>query len=157
MANTFYKSDEVTLEHIKTVQDFLKQFEIELSNRGFVHDASKFSPIEREALEEMQNIVEKDGQAPFGSEEYERRKQILKPMLDHHYENNSHHPEHYSNGIDGMNLGDLVEMFFDWRAAVIRNEDDAMNLSFIKDKYNVSDQLLNIFKNTCDQYGFRYK
>jgi len=41
----------------------------------------------------------------------------MKPALEHHYALYRHHPEHFQNGIDDMNLIDLVEMFADWKAS----------------------------------------
>jgi hypothetical protein len=37
----------------------------------------------------------------------------MAPALKHHYENNRHHPEHFKNNIDDMNLIDLIEMLCD--------------------------------------------
>lgn len=34
-------------------------------------------------------------------------------ILDHHYQNNDHHPEHFELGINGMNLLQLLEMLAD--------------------------------------------
>lgn len=110
-------SNEKTLRHIKRVSDLLGSFAIELIRRGEVHDASKLSEEEAKPLAEMDALIAKEGNVPFGSPEYERRRQLLGPMLDHHYANNSHHPEHYENGVAGMDLFDVVEMFADWKAA----------------------------------------
>lgn len=83
----------ITYKHVKRVNELLGEFAIELIRRGNRHDDTKFLPAELGPLEEMQKLVDKEGQAPYGSEEYKRRLEILKPMLDHHYANNSHHPE----------------------------------------------------------------
>ena len=49
------------------------------------------------------------------------------PALQHHYEDNCHHPEHYRNGIHDMNMVDLIEMLCDWRAAIKRYHPDGRN------------------------------
>lgn len=147
----------VTYKHIARVRELLGKFATEIIRRGDVHDASKFLPVEMEPLERMQAVVDAEGPAPFGSAEYKRRTDMLGPMIEHHRANNSHHPEFYPNGIDGMDLFDLVEMFFDWKAASERGEEPAMNLSFACEKYRVSPQLTSIFGNTADRLGYTRK
>lgn len=148
---------EVTYAHIARVSELLGMFAIEMIERGNVHDKSKFDPEELVPLEKMQALVEREGQAPFGTEEYERRKAMLAPMLEHHYANNTHHPEHHQRGVNGMDLFDLVEMFFDWKAASERGEEDAMNLSYSVKKYELSSQLEDIFTNTAHRLGYPIK
>jgi len=74
----------------------------------------------------------------------------LKPALDHHYSHNSHHPEHYENGIDDFTLADLVEMFFDWKAASERHNDGDVlkSIEINKQRFGLSEQLCKIFENT---------
>jgi len=142
-------STEKTLRHIKRVQDLLGEFATELIRRGAVHDQSKFDPEEAGPLAEMDALIAREGNVPFGSPEYEARKALLGPMLDHHYANNSHHPEHYPYGVSGMDLFDLVEMFVDWKAASERGEQSTMGLRVGCEKYGVADQLHDIMRNTA--------
>lgn len=151
------KASIVTYKHIARVRELLGEAAIELIKRGDKHDASKFDPEEMGPLEEMQKVVDTEGQAPYGSDEYKIRLEILKPMLYHHYALNSHHPENKPNGIDGMNLFDVVEMFFDWRAASERGEESFMNLTASKERFKISDQLFSIFENTCNDLGYKYQ
>ena len=74
----------------------------------------------------------------------------MKPALDHHYANNSHHPEHFENGVDDMTLIDLVEMLADWKAATMRHADGDIwkSLEIQREKLGLSDQLVKIFANT---------
>jgi hypothetical protein len=77
----------------------------------------------------------------------------LKVALDHHYRNNSHHPEHYTNGVNGFDLFDLIEMFMDWKAATERHTDGDIHKS-IKintNRFQLSKQLADIFKNTANR------
>lgn len=53
----------------------------------------------------------------------------LKPAIEHHYQVNSHHPEHYPDGFAGMSLLDRIEMYCDWKAAVKRNKNGDLNKS----------------------------
>ena len=146
----------VTLRHIKRVNELMGNAAMELIRRGNVHDTSKFDPEELVPLESMQELVEREGQAPYGSDEYKRRLGILKPMLDHHYANNSHHPEHYKNGINGMDLFDVVEMSQDWIAASERGGEVVINLTSSAERFNISEQVLDIIKNTYDRLGYKY-
>lgn len=147
----------ITLKHVKRVNELLGEFSIELIRRGNRHDDTKFLPAELGPLEEMQKLVEAEGQAPYGSDEYKRRLEILKPMLDHHYANNSHHPEHYDLGIDGMTLFDVVEMSLDWVAASERGGEAVVGLTSSQERFNISPQLMNILKNTYDHLKVKHK
>lgn len=147
----------VTYQHIARVRELLGKFAVEMIRRGDVHDASKFEPIEMGPLEAMQEVIDRDGQAPFGSDEYKRRTDMLGPMIEHHRMANSHHPEFYANGVAGMDLFDLVEMFFDWKAASERGQEPAMNLSFACDKYRLDPMLRSILINTAERLGYATK
>lgn len=142
-----YDSTAETLKHIKMVNQFLIDFSVELLNRAKVHDDSKLESPEKELFDEMTPILEK---VEYNSPEYKESLDKLKPALDHHYEVNSHHPQHYQNGINDMTLFDIVEMYCDWRAAVLRTKNGDMNKSIEinTERFNMSPQLAQIFKNT---------
>ena len=148
---------QLTVAHITRVKSLLTDFAGDLILRGKNHDASKFNPIEAVPLQAMQDMIDKEGPAPYGTDEYRRRTALLGPMLEHHYANNSHHPEHYPDGIAGMDLLDLVEMFHDWKAASERGSDDAMNISYCVEKYGIPPMLASIFRNTADRKGWGHK
>lgn len=150
-------STRITQKHIDRVAHLLNLAATELSRRGQVHDQSKFDPVEKGPLDEMQRLIDEEGQAPYGSEEYKRRTALLGPMLEHHYANNPHHPEHYPNGIAGMDLFDLMEMFFDWKAASERGEESAMGLSHSIQRFSIEPQLASILQNTADRLGYATK
>jgi hypothetical protein len=86
----------------------------ELSKRAVNHDKSKLESPEKEIFEEY---TPKLKGTTYGSEEYKEFLKEMKPALDHHYANNRHHPEHFKNGVNDMNLFDLLEMAADWLAA----------------------------------------
>lgn len=75
----------------------------------------------------------------------------MKPALDHHYATYRHHPEHFQNGINDMNLIDIVEMLADWKAASERQKDGNLLLSIEKNakRFNIDDQLKQILINTA--------
>jgi len=136
-----------TRKHIIQVIEYLSVMQIELCNRIVQHDKTKLSSPEVELFTEF---TPKLSGTTYGSEEYKEYLNQLRPALDHHYKHNSHHPEHYENGIDGMTLIDLVEMICDWKAATLRHADGDMTKSIEhnKKRYGISDQLTQILFNT---------
>ena len=148
-------SIEKTLRHIRRVNELLGQCAVEFIQRGARHDSSKFSEAELEPLKEIDALIEREGQAPFGSDEYERRRQMLKPMLDHHYARNSHHPEHYENGVNGMDLFDVLEMVCDWKAASERGEESSINLKAACDRFGIDAQMQEVITNHCLRQGWK--
>jgi HK97 family phage portal protein len=100
-----YDSRADTLAHISRVRDHLGAFVRHLLVRAEVHDQSKLSEPEKPAFDretpKLKTLV-------FGSDDYKASLAALGPALQHHYSANSHHPEHYEDGIAGMDLMDLV-------------------------------------------------
>ena len=77
--------------------------------------------------------------------------------LDHHYLYNTHHPDHYLNGIDGMSLFDLVEMLMDWKAAGERHPNGmniARSIELSSQRFSVGGQLKQILLNTAKEIGW---
>jgi hypothetical protein len=139
-----------TQAHINVVRKLLRVFAVELLTRGEEHDLSKFSP---EEVEMYAVYTPRLRGMTYGSDEY---RQCLAEMrehggLQHHYAACRHHPEHFENGINGMNLIDVVEMFLDWLASSKRHDDgDIMKSIDINEKrFNMDPQLATIFRNTA--------
>lgn len=145
-----YDSTADTLQHIRKVQNYLSFAAARLLERGTRHDDSKLEDPEKSLFDEMTPIL-KD--LVYDSEEYKASLERLQVALKHHYENNSHHPEHYPNGVNDMDLFDVIEMFFDWKAATERTKDGDIykSLEINQKRFNISDQLISIFKNTADR------
>lgn len=146
-----YDSKADTLLHIKRVSFFLTEAAAELIRRANVHDNSKLESPEKELFDEY---TPKLKNCTYGSDEYKEYLKGLSVALEHHYAGNSHHPEHYDNGVNGFDLFDLVEMFFDWKAATERHADgDIMkSIEINKNRFEISEQLCYIFKNTVNRY-----
>src|ERR1700677_2165736 len=103
-----YDSRADILSHIHQVRDRLDVFVAELLRRGTAHDASKFSDAEKPAFDLVMPLLRG---ITYGSPEYRALEERVRPALAHHYQHNSHHPEHYGErGIAGMDLFDVVEM-----------------------------------------------
>ena len=143
-----YDSTKDTLLHIKRVNELLLQFTKEIIDRAIQHDNSKLQEPEKPLFDKMTPLLKG---LTYGSDDYKRALDELKPALDHHYANNSHHPEHYKNGIDDFTLVDLVEMFIDWKAASERHDDGDIfrSIEINKNRFGISEQLCKIFKNTA--------
>ena len=112
------------------------------------HDSSKLEEPERTLYRENYGSFK----TVYGSKEYEEQLERIRPALDHHYENNRHHPEYHPNGIDDMNLVDVIEMFSDWVASSKKSKDGDpyRSITVSSERFGVSSQLENIFKNTLD-------
>lgn len=135
------------LDHIKEVQAELQLFAKELYHRGLNHDQSKLKSPEKELFDQYTPLLR---ESVYGSSDYYKNLEGLQPALKHYYSMNSHHPQFYVNGIDGMNLADLVEMWCDWKAATRRTNtgDIANSLEINRHRFKMSDQLYNILKNS---------
>lgn len=144
-----------TSEHIALVREFIEIMIDELESRSKFHDNSKFSdselPYFAEAVE-LKNLS-------LGSKEYEESLKKLGPALEHHYKLNRHHPQHFPDGVNDMNLIDILEMFCDWSASVKRHVDGDLNKSIIinQNRFGISDQLTKIFQNTINLLEYKDK
>lgn len=148
-----YNSKGDTLDHIQTVRDYLGRVAKEFIDRAANHDTSKLNWFEKEAYDEYVPALRN---CEFGSDEYKSILEKMGPHLKYHYMcNPGHHPEAHPAGINDMNLFDLVEMLFDWKAANARSKQELFeSLEIQKDRYKISDQLFKIMVNTfiyCDQ------
>jgi len=138
----------VTFRHIERVRNLLNLMAIDLIRRGEQHDQSKLESPEVELFTEF---TPKLAASTYGSSEYEGFRQSMWPALEHHYAKNSHHPEHWPNGINDMNLLDLLEMFCDWKAAGERHNNGNIlkSIEVNANRFGISPQLVRIFQNTA--------
>jgi hypothetical protein len=87
--------------------------------RALKHDLSKYGWFESihfaQCIYELKHLQ-------YDSPEYKAMLAKLQPCLQKHYSRNSHHPEFYADGYDGMLLLDRIEMVADWIAAGRRNK-----------------------------------
>jgi hypothetical protein len=137
-----------TKKHILRVQHFLSLVIKELEKRGEAHDQSKLQSPEVEVFAKETPHIKG---LQFGTQEYEDCKKRMVVALDHHYANNSHHPEYYcSEEMSGMCLIDLIEMFCDWRAATERhkNGDIKKSIEIQGEKYQIPEMLKRMMHNT---------
>jgi hypothetical protein len=136
-----------TRKHIERVKQFLGGMINMLDYARGRHDMSKLEEPEKSTFEVF---TPKLKGVTYGSPQYNEFLAQMKPALDHHYAENAHHPEHYPNGVNDMDLIDLIEMICDWRAATERHADgDIMkSIEHNKGRFGISDQLAQILANT---------
>ncbi len=142
-------------DHCNKVRFLVNKCVQELQKRGAEHDASKYTEAEAPYYEEPVYILNHEGGPAFGSPEYKELTKKMGDGLKHHKEVNRHHPEHFENKIEGMNLVDIVEMVCDWIAASNRKSGKSNNpLDAIKVNrekgIDISPQLEAILRNTVE-------
>jgi len=141
-----YDSKLETLLQIKRLNELLNKAAAELLDRAIVHDKSKLEQPEKDLYDKLTPLLKK---ASPDSDDYKDLSKQYKKAIDHHYKNNRHHPEHYKNGVNDMNLFDVIEMTLDWLVDVGDSPEKIFSLlKENKTKYDLSDQLTSILENT---------
>lgn len=137
-----------TQKHIETVRKYIRFMIDKIEMRGVKHDASKLESPEVELFAE---VTPKLAATTYGSDEYNGFLDKLKPALDHHYASNRHHPQHFVNGINDMTLIDIIEMFCDWKASTLRQNDGNLlkSIETNAERFNMDGQLKQILMNTA--------
>ena len=119
--------------------------------RAVKHDLSKYSkheaPYFEKALPSLRGLE-------YGSDEYMAAIESLGPALQHHYKDNTHHPEHWG-GIEEMSPLDLIEMLCDWKAATKRHATGnfGKSLEVNEGRFNYSSAHANAFRNAAREIG----
>jgi hypothetical protein len=146
-----YDSRADTLAHSQRVGELMIQLAKDLLDRATCHDRSKTEPPEVEVFNEY---TPKLKTSTYGSDEYRSYLAAMGEGLKHHYARNRHHPEHFPNGVNDMTLIDLIEMLADWKAATERHNDGdlARSLEIQRDRFGLSDQLVEILFNTARNF-----
>lgn len=145
-----YDSKADTLEHIRHVSTNLNNFAIELIKRGNKHDQSKLEEPEKPVFDKYTPELQRYA---YGTKEYTDNLKNLDVALEHHYKHNDHHPQFHEKGVDDMDLHQLVEMYCDWRAAILRSKDGNFekSLAVNEKRFGISPQLIQIFRNTYNK------
>lgn len=140
-----------TMRHIERVRNILNMFIADLLRRGEEHDQSKLESPEVELFTEY---TPKLATCTYGSDEYKSYLKAMGPALAHHYAKNSHHPEHWKDGINDMTLLDVLELFADWKSASERHNDGSIlkSIEHNADRFGISPQLVRIMENTSKMF-----
>jgi hypothetical protein len=123
-----------------------------LHKRGLYHDDDKF---DKDIFKALLESNEQFSSAKYGTKEYYDVLEKIRPSLEKHYKRNPHHPQHYENGIKGMNLIDLCEMLVDWKSASSAYGDGFMkSLEINKERFQIDDDIFQILLNTANFLGY---
>jgi hypothetical protein len=138
-----------TIRHIEAVRNHLNACVRELLTRAEQHDQSKLQSPEREEFDRLTPLLRG---STYGSDEYKGFLKSMDKALAHHYENNRHHPEHFPDGVHGMNLIDLIEMLCDWKSSTLRHADGDIykSIEINQKRFGYSDEMARILRNTAD-------
>jgi len=148
-----YDSTSDTINHIDRVRVLMADVREWILDRAIRHDRSKLESPEKEIFD---IYTPKLKGTTYGSDEYKQYLAEMGVALKHHYHNNRHHPEHFLDGINEMNLIDLIEMLCDWKAATERHADGDIqgSLTINEKRFTINPQLTAIMRNTCRDLGW---
>ena len=135
--------------HVYDFQEAINTICKALTTRAKTHDASKLKEPE---LTQYTEAAEKLEKFKPGSSDYLKIRDKYAIILSKHFTKNSHHPEHFKNGFNDMSILDLVDVLVDWK---LDCGDGDWN-KFVDDRrdyYGMSDQVVQIFKNSKDVLG----
>ena len=95
-----------TKDHIRKVYKVAKDVTDSFLKRVEKHDASKLDDPEKTMFAKHGKNL---SSIEYGTKDYDKEmEEMKKDCLNHHYENNSHHPEHYPNGVNDMDIFDIL-------------------------------------------------
>ena len=164
MSNEKYDSTRETEIHREQVKEFMLALADDITKRADEHDKSKLEEPEKSVFDAVTHRL-KD--LKYGSIEYKESLAEMGPGLDHHYEHNRHHPEHfkgianektglcYRAGVRGMTLVDVIEMFCDWAAATSRHDNGNIVSSIMANmhRFRLGEVLSTVLMNTAREYS----
>lgn len=141
------------VSHKLSVKTGIQRVIDNLYKRGESHDDDK---LEDSSLKYFYEISGQFEHAKFGSKEYDNVLEKLEPVLRGHYSINDHHPQHHSEGINGMNLMSIIEMIVDWKSASSAYGDTPFleSMKINKKRFEIDDQLYQIMLNTAKYLGY---
>lgn len=135
-------------KHVWNVQALMNSCIVHLISRAHSHDYSKIEDVEKEAFIKYAPELNR---TQYGSPEYEEIVKKAEEAASFHHKHNNHHPEHFRNGIQGMDLMGLTEMLCDWIAATKRSPGGNIfrSIDINQRKYGYSEDVKKILINTA--------
>lgn len=142
-----------THDHIRKVQSHLDDAISILMVRANRHDASKLEEPELSGYAALQISL---ANVQYGTDAYRAALDEARPVIEHHYAANDHHPEHHAAGIAGMSLFSLLEMMCDWKAAGERTKAGSIrqSLDVNRRRFTAESQLFAVLENTARELGW---
>lgn len=96
--------------HNRAVARHLKLAALNLVYRGERHDLDKLQKPDKSGWDRVSPRLDVE----FGTPAYfDHLRNNLHGILERHYEVSDHHPEHFEQGVSGMNLLNLLEFLVD--------------------------------------------
>ena len=141
-----------TDEHIGFVRHWVAKFNSMLKANADIHDDSKYEEPELSIYARVRPLM---NATEYGSTEYRIAGRKLGSAWKHHKQNNPHHPDHWENGVNDMNLVLIIEMLCDWKSASQRNpnQDFRSSLEYNIDRYKIGEQLGLMLIKTAEDMG----
>ncbi len=135
-------------EHQQKVGAVMLKVINELIHRALTHDASKFTTQQlRDNLVTLPDKwkIQEAGHGYHSPEQGEHRKRFAQE-IHRHRSAHPHHPEHFGNDVNKMNLIDLMEMLCDWYVA---SPDIDQSIHENSRDYKIDPHISQILKNTA--------
>lgn len=144
-----YDSRPDTHQHIALVRGHLLRCVQNLIRRADQHDQSKLQSPELETYDALTPAL---SGLSYGTEDYRAAMQPFKAGIKHHLQVNDHHPEYFPDGVQGMDLLQLLEMICDWKGASQRQAggDLARSIEISAERFGIDDQLKQVLLNTAE-------
>ena len=110
-----------------------------LYRKGLFHDLSKYRWSE---AKHFAKVIFDLKRLSYGTEEYKKSLEVIKPAIELHYKINSHHPEYHKNGYKDMSYLDKLEMIVDWHCACKRHKDGNVfkSIEINQSRFNYSEE-----------------
>ena len=147
------KSEQGTREHIGKVRYHMATILANLAERSNAHDLSKLEEPELSGYESLRQAMQG---VEYGTPAYKAVLAAHEGIIQHHYASNTHHPEHWPNGVEDMSLLDIIEMLADWKAASERGErgfQHSLEVSIARFHFD-DDRIGQILINTAKELGW---
>ena len=146
-----YDSYADTMIHKRNIEDVMLPLIEALQERMKNHDNSKLTYPEKEGYDKHIPELKKH---KYGSPEYVKaREAMAKDCLDHHWEVNRHHPEHFPRMLKDMNLVDFFEYFCDcYASSLVSDTGFDKGVEINAKKHELPDTMVEIFKNTVRDF-----
>ena len=135
-------------EHQQKVGAVMLKVINELIDRALKHDDSKFTTQQiRDNLVTLPDKwkLQQQGHDYHSPEQKEHRRRFAQE-IHRHRSAHPHHPEHFPNGVNDMNLIDLIEMLCDWYASA---PDIDQSICENSCDYKIDPHITQILKNTA--------
>lgn len=138
-------------DHVQRVQVHMRSAVDNLIARLVQHDQSKYTADELPLVTGKAYL----DSLSYNSDEYKAALANVQAAVAVHYAKNSHHPEHYPNGVADMSLLDLLEMLCDWQAAgEIKNGSIEKSIALNIERFKLSPDVVAILENTAREMGW---